>query len=136
MLGAITARSEAQVLRLALIYALLDSKTKIGISHLKAARALWEYCEASAARIFGGIIGDPIADTILAALNEAANGLTKTQIHDHLGRNQSAARVDVALSLLVGAKMAHIEMRKVGAKSVPAWLATNVRRTNYTNSVR
>jgi hypothetical protein len=71
MLGEITARAEAQTLRLALIYALLDCKAQIDLPHLEAATALWEYCEASAARIFGNIVGDPIADTILAALKEA-----------------------------------------------------------------
>jgi hypothetical protein len=53
LLGAITGRAEAQVIRLALIYALLDSSNQISLSHLKAAVAVWEYCEASAARIFG-----------------------------------------------------------------------------------
>src|SRR5262249_10290624 len=49
LLGAITARAEAQVIRLALIYALLDKSADIDIAHLQAALAVWEYCEASAA---------------------------------------------------------------------------------------
>jgi hypothetical protein len=135
LLGAITARAEAQVIRLAMIYALLDGKTQIEVDHLKAGLAVWEYCEASAARIFGGIVGDVVADDLLGALKDAGNeGLTKTQIHDHLGRNQSRERIDAALSLLVGAKMAHIEIRQSGSKSVSVWVATNVRRTNLTNN--
>jgi Protein of unknown function (DUF3987) len=52
LLGAITARAEAQTIRLALIYCLLDGKDQIDVEHLRAAIAVWEYCETSAARIF------------------------------------------------------------------------------------
>jgi hypothetical protein len=52
LLGAITARAEAQVLRLSVIYALLDCSIKVEVQHLKAALALWDYCERSVAWIF------------------------------------------------------------------------------------
>src|SRR5205823_1563547 len=61
LLGAITARAEAQTIRLALIYALLDGKDQIGEQHLEAALAVWEYCEVSAAHVFGKALGDPVA---------------------------------------------------------------------------
>ena len=44
--GAVTSRAEAQVVRLSLIYALLDCSPVIRQEHLLAALALWEYCEA------------------------------------------------------------------------------------------
>jgi hypothetical protein len=47
LLGALTARAEAQVIRLALLFALLDKEGSIGVAHLKAALAFWRYCEAS-----------------------------------------------------------------------------------------
>jgi hypothetical protein len=72
LLGAVTARSEAQAVRLALVYALLDGRDEIDEPHLKAALAVWEYCEASAAHIFGDALGDPVADDILRALVQAA----------------------------------------------------------------
>ena len=49
------ARSEAQVIRLSLIYALLDSQDVITFPHLDAALAVWAYCEAWALRIFGAV---------------------------------------------------------------------------------
>jgi hypothetical protein len=49
LFGAATARAEAQCLRLALLYALLDKSDDIKPAHLKAALAVWDYCEASAA---------------------------------------------------------------------------------------
>src|SRR5205823_1307849 len=43
MLGAVTSRAEAQVLRLSMIYALLDSSDVIRVPHLQAALEVWRY---------------------------------------------------------------------------------------------
>jgi len=83
LLGAVTARAEAQCIRLALIYALLDGAANIDLPHVKAALAVWEYCEASAAHIFGASLGDNVADEILRALRHAGrDGMTRTAIRD------------------------------------------------------
>src|SRR5262249_29317402 len=42
--GALLARAEAHVMRLAMLYALLDRSPAIQGSHLMAALALWDYC--------------------------------------------------------------------------------------------
>jgi hypothetical protein len=68
LLGAITARAEAQVMRLSAIYALLDCSTKVEVEHHRAALALWNYCERSARWIFATFTGDTRADRILLAL--------------------------------------------------------------------
>jgi DNA replicative helicase MCM subunit Mcm2 (Cdc46/Mcm family) len=47
LLGAMTSRAEAHVMRLSAIYAPLDCSAIVRAEHLKAALALWEYCEAS-----------------------------------------------------------------------------------------
>ena len=57
LLGAITARAEAQVVRLGLVHALLDGQAEIDEPHLKAALAVWEYCEASVAYTCGNALG-------------------------------------------------------------------------------
>jgi Protein of unknown function (DUF3987) len=80
LLGAVIARAEAQTVRLALIYALLDGAGKIDLPHLEAALAVWEYCELSAVHIFGDAIGDPVADDILRALRTRSDGMTRTAI--------------------------------------------------------
>ena len=101
LLGAVTARAESQAIRLALIYALLDGANDIDRPHLTAALALWEYCEASAAYIFGSSLGDPVADEIERALQHAgAEGMTRTAIRDLFGRNRSGDRIGAALYLL------------------------------------
>jgi hypothetical protein len=74
LFGAITRRAPAQVVRLSLIYALLDQQDLIGIDHLKAALAVWDYCDQSARYIFGDKTGDSIADTILETLRNTSTG--------------------------------------------------------------
>ena len=49
-----------------MLYALLDGADQIDMPHLEAGISLWDYCEASAGYVFGDIVGDPIADDILA----------------------------------------------------------------------
>jgi hypothetical protein len=104
LFGAVTGRAEPQVVRLALIYALLDrsEKEKIRVEHLRAALAVWRYCEASARFIWGDAIGDPTADEILKALRaSAAAGLTRMDIHGHFSRHRTAEEIDRAISVLM-----------------------------------
>jgi hypothetical protein len=124
LLGAIVARAEAQVVRLALVYALLDGVTEIDEQHLDAALALWEYCEASAAYIFGSAIGDPIADEILRALQQArAVGLSRTAIRDIFGRNRSGDRIGAALQLLLMKGRARMERMQTAGRPAETWFA-------------
>jgi Protein of unknown function (DUF3987) len=125
LLGAAVARGEAQTIRLALIYALLDGADQIGLPHLEAALAVWEYCEASAAHIFGRAVGDPVADEILRALKQAgAAGMTRTAIRDLFGRNKSCDRIGAALQLLLTTGRARSETRTTGGRPVEAWFAS------------
>lgn len=101
LLGAATARAEAQVLRLSLLYALLDLQGEIRRPHLEAALAVWLYSFASARWIFGETSGDPVADKILSALQKASE-LTRTEIRDIFSRNETKASITAALSLLMG----------------------------------
>lgn len=52
VLGSVTSRSEAQVLRLALLFCLLDCVTMITVDHMKAAISVIEYSVKSAEFIF------------------------------------------------------------------------------------
>jgi tetratricopeptide (TPR) repeat protein len=52
LVGAVTSRAEAQVMRVACIYALLDRSEAVTRDHLNAALAVWQYCAASARYIF------------------------------------------------------------------------------------
>lgn len=100
MIGAILGRAEAQVLRLSLIYALLDHSDVICVPHLKAALALWDYSVESARWIFGDALGDPVADRLLAALKASPDGLDGTQVRDLFQRHVSAGRMSQAVEML------------------------------------
>jgi len=127
LLGAVVARGEAQVVRLALIYTLLDGAGQIDVPHLKAALAVWEYCETSAAFIFGDLLGDPVADEIARALQRAGpEGMTRTAIRDLFGRHRSAERIGAALALLMTRGRAKPESRATGGRPVEVWFATRV----------
>jgi hypothetical protein len=74
LLGSVTSRAEAQTMRLACIYALLDCSAVVGAEHLLAALAVWRYCEDSARFIFGDALGDATADEIMRQLRHASAG--------------------------------------------------------------
>lgn len=101
LLGAVTARAEAQVLRLSTLYAVLACSSVVRVEHLRAALALWRYGDASTAYIFGGLQGDGVADRILEAMRErGTTGLSKTEISGLFGRNLPATRIDAGLRSL------------------------------------
>jgi hypothetical protein len=122
LLGAVVARAEAQVIRLALIYALLDQSNKIGVSHLDAAMAVWAYAEESAVRVFGDSLGDPVADEILVALRRSS-GMNRSEIHALFGRHRSGEQVSAALTLLFKAGRAKFETKHTGGRPVETWSA-------------
>lgn len=100
MLGSLTARAEPQVLRLALVYCLLDGADRIDVAHLDAAYRLWRYCRGSADYVFGDALGDPVADRIDATLRDTPNGLDRTQLRELFGRHVRRPQMDAALELL------------------------------------
>jgi hypothetical protein len=133
LFGAITARAEAQVLRLSCIYALLDCSNKISSAHHRAALALWNYCDRSAQWIFSTSTGDPRADKILFALRIAgATGMTKTEISERVFyRNVSSDALSDALRILH--KSGHAKFVKEITSGAPCerWIAVS-KRTNLT----
>lgn len=125
LVGAVTSRAEAQVMRLACIYALLDLSESVGRQHLEAALAVWRYSEESAHHIFGDAVGDPLADEVLAALRGAGGaGMSRTELRDRFGRNRAAAQMERALELLEGARLARRERQATGGAPREQWYAS------------
>jgi hypothetical protein len=132
LLGSMTSRAEAQVIRLALLYAMLDCSVVITVDHLKAALAVWNYAMDSARFIFGDALGDPMADTILSELRAAPNGLTRTQISAVFGRNRSAGEIANALKVLHKQQLAICGHEETDGRSIERWIATSTKQTNLT----
>lgn len=117
LLGAITARAEAQTLRLSVGYALLDGSATVEQVHLEAAYALWRYCEDSAAHIFGDALGDDVADRLLAAIRIAGDlGLDFTEQTAVFGRNVKAKRLATARAALEAHGLIRTESEETGGR--------------------
>ena len=126
LLGAVTARSEAHVLRLALGYALLNCRSEIDGTHLSAGLAAWDYCEQSARHIFGSALGDRVADEILRALRAAGpDGLTRTQLSNLFQRHTGSERIQQALGTLEERRLAVMDTRSTGGRPVEFWVSAN-----------
>jgi hypothetical protein len=97
VVGSLTARAEAQMLRLSVAYALLDGSSTIEIAHLDAAEAVWQHCEATINRVFGHRQPDWVLPRLLAALKEAgAAGLDGSQQRDLFHRHLPGVRLAAA----------------------------------------
>ena len=117
LFGQVTARAEAQTIRLALVCALLDKSAEIRLEHLSAALELWRYCSDSAAFIFGASLGDPLADAILELLRAHPEGMTRTEISNHFKRNKTKAALDAAIVVAQRNGSLRIEMRETGGRA-------------------
>lgn len=135
LLGAMIARAEAQVMRLACIYALLDLSPTIRKEHLLAALAVWDYAEASARFIFGERMGDPVADKIMGALAQAPQGLTRTDISSLFGRHRTARDIERALRNLKSTGHIRHAQEATGGRSAERWtMAPGLNSLNSFNS--
>ncbi len=120
--GVVTARAEAQVLRLSLLFALLDESRAIRSQHLTAALAFWDYADASARFIFGDATGDPIADRVLRELR-TTGAMTQTDIVNLFHRHANAARIGAALDTLVQAHLIDGIEQLTGGRAARVWTA-------------
>jgi len=135
MVGYLTARAESQVLRFALVFAVLDCNSVVKKKHLLAALALWEYSEASCRYIFGDAIGDSAADMILAELKKHPQGLTKTEIQRNVFKNNKPKQeLKRAYDVLFSQGLAYPKLDPGDQiRSPERWFAVNSESTTFTN---
>lgn len=91
IVGALTARAEPQVARLALLFSLLDpDATAMEVGHLAAAEAVWGHSAATVRWVFGDRDGDPDADRLLLAIrSHGVHGMTGGEQFDLFSRHKS-----------------------------------------------
>lgn len=133
LFGSVIGRAEAQAVRLATLYALLDKSEGIKVPHLRAALACWRYCHDSAAYIFGDSLGDPTADEILAVLRTSVEGMTRNDIYEYFSRNKSSAETSRALAVLQAHGLARVEQVKTAGRPAQVWKA--VREGDVINAI-
>ncbi len=122
--GALAARAEAHTVRLALIYACADGQRTITTTHLAAAVAVWDYAARSAAWALTTTSGDSLTETLHHLLAATPAGLTRTQIRDHLGRNQPGIAIDNALTALADHGRAHHQTIQTAGRPAQLWTTT------------
>jgi Protein of unknown function (DUF3987)/Bifunctional DNA primase/polymerase, N-terminal len=103
--GAVTGRHEAQVARLALVYALADRSADIGDVHLEAAIALADYARRSAVWALGDSTGNRHADVLRSMLADGEVGWKEGKLALGL---RTAADMTEAVAVLVGAGLAEM----------------------------
>jgi hypothetical protein len=116
--GALVARGPSMVLRIALIYYLLDTppnRRQPGIApvHLDAALAVWDYCVKSVEILFRTKAGTFLGDKILALLEDGPK--TKDALNDHLSPKQKAEAGAVLESLEAAGLVRKTTAKKTGA---------------------
>lgn len=91
--AALLARSRPMVLRIALVYALLDGSPAVDAVHLRAARALWQYAEESIHWLYGQLDDQEEVQALIEWLAAAGeNGRSKSEVtNDYAKRNKKAA---------------------------------------------
>jgi hypothetical protein len=125
LFGQMIARGPAHVLRVSLIFAILDCSPKIELPHLAAALAVWDSAVRSTFQIFGDKLGMSDADIILKTLRDSPEGMTRTDINNLFGRNALQDRIEKALAVLIKKDFAKFEKVKTGGAPATVWTATN-----------
>lgn len=120
MFDSLTVRTTPYLLRLSLIFALLDEADALEVAHLRAALAVAEYSAATVAFIWRTQLGDAKADKLLAAIRQAGpDGLNRTAVNSLFGRNGTAEDQDRVVRILVNAGLAEVR-KQTGRPGRPA----------------
>lgn len=102
VLGMMSARAEPQILRIALILALLDGSNVIHVRHLQLAYDLWKYCEESLVALFGESYGNPILNKIAAEVKAGSGmGLSRSEIYAKFGNHLKRDQLDTGIAELL-----------------------------------
>jgi hypothetical protein len=118
-------RDTSHLLKLAMIYAVLDQSREIDVVHLNAALAVCDYSQASARWLFCERTGNRLANTIFWALVRNPEGMSRDRIIDDVCyRNTPKIQLDQALEALAKNNMARMELRKVEkGRKIEMWFA-------------
>ena len=79
----VTSRAEGQVLRLSMLFALLDCTPVIEVGHLRSALAVWSFCDDSARLLFSDVKTKPESfESKIVGHVRNQPGLTRTELRD------------------------------------------------------
>jgi hypothetical protein len=87
----------------------------MGRERLRAALAVWDYCEASARYVFGNATGVPVAGRMEAELEAQPGGLTKTDLMHLFKKHKGSEEIERSLSQLERHGRIHKRTENTGA---------------------
>ncbi|MBF0316359.1 MAG: toprim domain-containing protein [Oligoflexia bacterium] len=127
-------RAAPQVLRLSMLYALLDKSTTIKLPHLEAGLAVWKYAEESCGVIFKDLDSgsnsekskerDRANETklkVLSFIRSHLEGVTRTDISEMFKRNKKKEEIQRALEELMQEKLVYFETESSGGRDRQRW---------------
>jgi len=124
--GAVTDRAEAQTIRLAMIYALLDRSQVIERVHLKAAIALWNYCESTAGCVFDGQTTRTLHDRILNVIKRFPDGISKDNLCQRYFKSRKRSEIDIVLGELKTLGVVRADRQEsTGGRPAEIWIAVS-----------
>lgn len=119
----VTVRAAPLILRIALIYAVLDRCKQIDVPHLEAAKAFWDYCDATCAHLFGDPKKDDELAKVMEALKKNPAGLTKGEIcRKAFHGKMRAAKLDELLAQAQGTGQVVRGIRQTGGGPKAIWV--------------
>ena len=132
LLGAVIARAEAHVRRLAVVYALLDeSEHRRGRPPAGGARCLGLLRRQRRAHLRRQV-GYPRADKILSAIRDAGeDGLSRTDIRSVVGGKSPAEEIDADLRYLDVRGLAHEQVVETAGRPAHTWHAGTVEQSAW-----
>jgi hypothetical protein len=122
LVDAVTARGEAQVRRLSMIYAIADMSPIVKLQHLRAGLEVWRYCNDSAQYIFERTKGPSLTQKIIQLLPVAGLGLSRTQISHALSGHSSSSEIKQALDDLQTRNLAKSQKIVTAGRSAETWI--------------
>jgi hypothetical protein len=88
-----------------------------------AGTGIEDYAAASVAWVFRDATGEALAEAIRLALASHPQGMTRTEIRDHLGRNRSGAAIDAALAALAATGTGRAQRLVTAGRPAVLWNA-------------
>lgn len=104
----ITTRATDQILRIALIYAATAGAQAVDVHHLEAGEAWVQHSADTVQAILGGLVRNPDAAKILAAIrSHPMTPATTREVHDLFSRHSTSSAINAAIAELEKAGLAY-----------------------------
>lgn len=121
--ASLTVRAAPMILRMAVIYAILDRSRMLDVPHIEAARAFWDYCDQTVAHLWGDPQLDSELRKVMETLKAIPAGLTKGELNRKaFAGHARAAKLDELIAQAQGTGLVVRGERKTSGGSKTLWI--------------